>query len=69
MMNLGNGGYLGLNSVASDIWDLLKNPVSVEELYSKILSMYNVTEEQCKTEVDAFLKQLSGQQLLIVQSA
>ncbi len=69
MMNLDNGDYLGLNSVASDIWTLLENPVSVEELYGKILSMYDVTEEQCKTEVDVFLKQLSEQNMLAVQDA
>lgn len=68
MMNLDNGDYLGLNSVASDIWNLLEKPVSVEDLYSQILNIYDVTEEQCKTEVNDFLQKLSEQNMLVVRT-
>lgn len=66
MMNLDNGDYLGLNSVASDIWNLLKEPIAVEGLYSQIINMYDVTEEQCKAEVNDFLKKISEQNMLVI---
>jgi len=65
MMNLDNGDYLGLNNVASDIWNALEEPVSVEDLYNQIINMYDVTDEQCKEEVDSFLQQLSDHKLLV----
>lgn len=66
MMNLDNGDYLGLNSVASDIWDLLKDPIAVESLYNKIINMYDVSEEECKTQVNNFLQNISEQNMLVV---
>lgn len=66
MMNLDNGDYLGLNKVASDIWNLLKEPISVEKLYSQIINLYDVTEEQCKVEVNDFLKKISEQNMLVI---
>ncbi|MCX6205016.1 MAG: PqqD family peptide modification chaperone [Bacteroidetes bacterium] len=66
MMNLDNGDYLGLNSVASDIWNLLKEPIAVENLYHQIINLYDVTEDQCKTEVNNFLKKVSEQNMLVI---
>jgi hypothetical protein len=69
MMNLDSGDYLGLNNVASDIWNLLEEPISVETLYSQIMNMYNVSENQCKAEVNDFLKKVSEQNMLIIHPA
>jgi hypothetical protein len=68
IMNLENGDYLGLNSVASDIWNLLKEPIAIEKLYSQIINMYNVTEDQCKKEVNDFLKKISEQNMLEIHN-
>jgi hypothetical protein len=68
IMNLDNGDYLGLNSVASDIWNLLEKPISVENLYNRIISIYDVTEEQCKNEADTFLQQLTEYNMLVVHN-
>lgn len=54
LMNLENGDYLGLKNVASETWNLLVEPISVETLYSQIMNMYNVSEDQCKAEVNDF---------------
>lgn len=67
MMNLNNGDYLGLNSVASDIWDLLEQPIMLSDLNAKILSMYHVNKEQCEAEVNSFLEKLMDNKMLIVQ--
>lgn len=69
MMNLDTGDYLGLNSVASDIWNILKEPIAEEDLYNQIIHMYNVTEDQCKTAVNDFLKNISEQNMLVIHDA
>jgi hypothetical protein len=68
MMNLDNGDYLGLNSVASDIWKILKEPIALENLYAQIIHMYDVTEDQCKLAVNNFLMKLSEQKMLVIHN-
>lgn len=54
IMNLYNGNYLGLNSVAFDILNLLKQSIIIETIYNQIINIYDGTEHQCKTEVNDF---------------
>lgn len=67
MMNTDNGDYLGLNSVATDIWSLLKEPRSVQNLLSEIAHLYDVSEEKCTAEVTIFLNKMVEQDMLIRQ--
>jgi hypothetical protein len=66
MMDLENGDYLGLNSVGTDIWNLLQQPISLETLLQKLKEVYDVSEEQLNTEVDSFLQKMQEQNMLQV---
>ncbi|MDB5118136.1 MAG: hypothetical protein JWQ79_3628 [Mucilaginibacter sp.] len=52
MMNTDNGDYIGVNSVGSDVWNLLNEPIRIDDLVKKIIDLYDVTPEQGKTEID-----------------
>jgi hypothetical protein len=69
MMDMDSGDYLGINSVASDMWALLQEPIKVETLIKTMVEMYDVSEEVCKAEVDAFLPKMLAQNMLIIQAA
>lgn len=69
MMDMDSGDYLGINSVASDMWALLQEPIKVETLIQTMVEMYDVSEEICKAEVDAFLPKMFAQNMLIIQAA
>lgn len=67
MMDMDSGDYLGINSIGSDIWNLLENPLTVHDLITKIMGIYDVTEAQCTAEVTTFLFKMQEQDMLIIK--
>nr|WP_275589181.1 lasso peptide biosynthesis PqqD family chaperone [Paenibacillus sacheonensis] len=67
MMNIQQGKYYNLGQVGGVIWDLLQNPSTVEELTDALLNEFEITPEECESQVIAFLEQLMKEQL--IQSA
>jgi len=55
MMHIDKGMYYGLNQVGKRIWDMLKEPKSFEEMTQILLQEFEVSEQQCKKEVQDFL--------------
>lgn len=68
MMNVENGKYYGLNTIGSEIWKLLSSPKKVDEIYSYLLSIYNVEKSICKNEVTQFLNHLVKENLIEIQN-
>lgn len=58
MVDFESGKYYMLKGVANDIWDLLVDGVTVDEIVNTLLSEYDVTEEVCRNEVKKFLEQM-----------
>lgn len=56
MMDIQSGNYISVNQVGSDIWNLLEQPMTYEELVVKLNAMYDISEEQCRAETAAFLQ-------------
>ena len=67
MMSEQQGQYLGLNAIAADIWELLDTPKDFAQLCSALQQKYQVTTEQCETDVQRFLAQMCEHQLLVTQ--
>jgi DNA-directed RNA polymerase delta subunit len=59
MMDIQKGKYFSLNSVATFIWDLLEEPLSIEELCEKLMNEYEIEYEQCRKEVEEYLKEMN----------
>ena len=60
MVDFESGKYYMLKGVANDIWDLLIDGITVDEIVNTLLSEYDVTEETCRNEVNKFLEQMVG---------
>ena len=67
MMSIDNGKYYGLNTVASRIWEIIKEEPIFSELIKKLTSEYNIEEEQCNTETIEFLKNLVENKLIKIE--
>ncbi len=65
MMSIETGEYYGLNPVASRIWELLEHPHTMEQLIDKLLQEFDIDESTCRRDVQTFLKQLAGKQLIV----
>lgn len=50
IMNVETGHYFGLNSVSTDIWNILENEMNYNTLIQKVREQYDIDEETCRTD-------------------
>jgi hypothetical protein len=55
MLDMESGYYFGLNSIASVIWNMMQNAVTVEEIVAQLLTEYAVQESQCMAETQELI--------------
>ena len=65
IMNMESGAYFGLNSVTTDIWNILKEPISVQEVLDKIREVYDVEIAQCEEDTLPVLNQMNQLKIII----
>lgn len=58
IVNPEDDGCYGLNSVGRRIWELLENPMKVEDLCRCLTAEFDVEAELCRREVLAFLSEM-----------
>ena len=58
------GLCFGFNSIATDIWRKLEEPRSFGDLRSELLAEYDVSEEQCTTDLRDLLEQMREARLI-----
>ncbi len=60
MMDIEKGKYFSLNPVATRIWELLENPIDLNELCLLLQKEYDVSEVTCRQETEACINELLG---------
>ncbi len=58
MIDFDSGKYFMIKGSGNDIWDLIQNDITVEEIIKKLLAEYDVSEEECEKSVMEFLGKL-----------
>ena len=58
MIDFESGKYFMIKGVGNDIWDMLQSEITPSEIMEKLLAEYDVSREQCETEVMAFLNKM-----------
>lgn len=58
MMSVESGQYFGLTEVGSAIWDLLETPVSLDQIVEQLSQTYEISEQTCRVDAEAFLSKL-----------
>lgn len=66
MMNLDKGEYFMMNEVGSRIWEIISEPINVEEIINTLRNEYEVDEETCKDTVIEFLGRLDHADLISI---
>lgn len=64
VLQVDSGVYYGLDGVGQEIWSLLQEPRTVEELVDEIASRYEVEEERCRGDVTDFVASLVEAELV-----
>ncbi|MEI6137646.1 MAG: PqqD family protein [Mariniphaga sp.] len=58
MMDIQKGKYFSLNPVGKRIWEMIEQPKSFDEITDLLQSEFEVTLEQCRSEVIEFLAKM-----------
>lgn len=64
MMDIDHGKYFSLNPIATRIWDLLEEALSLDELCGHLINEYEVDVERCKKEVEDHLQEMKKLKLI-----
>lgn len=67
LLNLESGQYYGLDPVGARIWELLREPHSVQKLQAAILAEYEVDAETCLRDLSTLVAALQRAGLVEVQ--
>lgn len=64
MMNMERGEYLGLGGVGARVWELLAQPMSLEQLVQAVCAEFEVDAATCRADLQAFVDDLRANGLL-----
>lgn len=64
MLSVANSKYYNLGVIGGDIWGIIKDPITIENLVNKLLDKYDVTQEECQNQVHSFLLTLKKEGLI-----
>ena len=67
ILNMKNSVYYGVNPVGASVWNLLKEPKTVEEIRDAILGEYEVDEVRCERDLLALLEEMRSEGLIEVR--
>ena len=65
MMDIMTGKYYNLGQIGGRIWELLEEPLTLAALVEKLTDEYDVSAEQCRTDILPFLNTLLERGLLL----
>ena len=58
LMHGDSGAYLSVSETGGRIWEMISEPICIEDLSAKAAIEYGTMKEQVQAEVSAFLEQL-----------
>ncbi|MCL7746089.1 lasso peptide biosynthesis PqqD family chaperone [Halalkalibacter alkaliphilus] len=67
MLSIHNGKYYNLGDIGGEIWDSIKEPITIEGLVTKLQAQYDVGKAECEEHVITFLSQLIDEGLVHVE--
>lgn len=63
-MDINKGIYIGMNSVGTNIWNMLEHALPVKEIVSSLTTRYDISSGQCEKETLVYLQQMLEQDML-----
>lgn len=64
MINIHNGKYYNLGTIGGRIWEIIINPMTVQQVISELVGEYDVEPTECQHQVLSFLDHLYAEGLI-----
>lgn len=58
MIDFDSGKYFMIKGTGNDIWDMIQSEISVQEIITKLLDKYEISETECEKSVISFLNRM-----------
>jgi len=59
--------FIAIDAMGEVIWDLLADPRTTDELVATLTERFEVDDDRCRSDVEAFLGQLAQHGLVVAQ--
>jgi len=69
MLNVVNEEYYNLTGTAKIIWDILANKTTLKDIVNKLANQYEISTEDCLTDVKSFLEKLINKGIVEISNA
>jgi hypothetical protein len=66
LIHLETGIYYSFNGVGADIWAMIGNGLSIQQIVNKLLSRYHQTTEKIEPSVEQFVQELQNELLVVL---
>jgi len=60
MIDFESGKYFMIKGSGNDIWDMMKDGITVQEIVNGLLGIYDVDEATCSSSVVEFVQQMEN---------
>lgn len=67
MLSVTRGKYYNLGEIGGDIWTLMKEPITLNDLVTTLQTKYEVERTVCENQVLDFIEGLLKEELIVVK--
>lgn len=67
MLSIKNGKYYNIGEVGGEIWERIRNPISISNLINELMIIFDVEKHLCEEHVLGFLNILAVEKLINVE--
>ncbi|HJU76528.1 MAG TPA: PqqD family peptide modification chaperone [Sphingomicrobium sp.] len=65
-LHVENGRCYGMEKATAAIWDLLAEPIAIDQLVERLTTTYDVEPTECRTDLERIIGQLEQEGLVTV---
>ena len=64
MLSIESGKYYNFGEIGGKIWDIMEESITINQLVTTLIDIYDVEQTQCEQQVLSFLEQLLKENLI-----
>lgn len=69
VLNVESGTYYALSGIGDEVWEQVKEPVTIETVCDRIVETHDVSPETCRSDIVSFLRDLLEADLIEIRDS
>ncbi len=67
LLTIESGKYFKVDAIGSRIWEIIKEPISIEKVLAQLVGEYEVSLAECEKDVMSFIDKLKEDNLILIK--